>query len=103
MWVLFWASVFVLLCFSPTTEVFQEEFFSFFTFRDYTVVILEEAYMMRKAERKQTNKYPLLIKVSRAHFIGQEQFPKHHALVFFEFLTHLQTFDFRKTLTEKFS
>ena len=63
-------------------------------------MILEEATY--HAERNQTNKYPLLINASRAHFIGREQFPKHHSLVFFHFLTHLQIFDSRKILTEKF-
>ena len=45
-----------------------------------TVVILLKA--TKHAERKQINKSHWLNNVSRAHFIGREQFPKHQFLVF---------------------
>ena len=45
-----------------------------------TVVILLKATMQE--EREQINKSHWLNNVSRAHFIGREQFPKHQFLVF---------------------
>ena len=53
-------------------------------------------------ERKQINKPHWPIKVSRAHFIGREQLAKHQVFVFFEFLTHLQFFDFKSFPTLPF-
>ena len=51
-------------------------------------------------KKKAINKSHWLINVSRAHFIGRERFPKHHLIVFLEFLTHLQFFYFKIILTD---
>ena len=56
----------------------------------FLVVIITNATFLQTTRRDQMSKSHRLIEVSRAHFIRRELNLKHH---FFEFLTHLHSFD----------